>query len=205
MTYFLNAINSYYRGIFLTRIAESAISGKTLESINSFKVKRKNGQLLLRLSSKHILENSRQLTRIRASEGLNETSTKCLNPVLSLNDFDFDVPFAKKVFLSFWVKKHLIVQPGHHTQTSELYKLYKRDLDKEFTYEPLLDERIFFQDIATVMAIFGIKPVKIRMTGGRGYVGVRYVDQSEDHFNENSSKIVMELEMESASSSYNRN
>ena len=213
MTNFLNSKSPYSERFDCSRLLSSIIKmfesvegPNTFESSHSLKVKRKHGPLLSRLSSERVSECSRQLTRSKALSRVNESVVeKSSTNILPLNDLDFDVPFAKKVFLSFWVKKYLIVQPGHHILTSELYKLYRIDLDKEYTYQALLDERTFFQNIAMAMAIFGLKAVKVRITGGRGYAGIRYVDRSKDHLNKNYSEIGMELEMENMSSNYKNN
>ena len=110
-----------------------------------------------------------------------EQCLKVLDPDFSIEDIDFNLPFTKKFFLSFWVKRHLTIGHGKPILTVELYQHYLKNMQKECTPDGILDERVFFKNIVKCMTLFSIRPIKVRIVGGRGYAGITYCDLTDNN------------------------
>lgn len=67
-----------------------------------------------------------------------------------------------------WVKDHVIAKPGNEILTSTLYSRYKSMIEKTYTEQGIINDTVFFKEIAGIMSIFSIKATKIRLHGGRG-------------------------------------
>jgi hypothetical protein len=112
---------------------------------------------------------------------LYEQCLKVLDPDFSIEGIDFNHPFTKKFFLAFWVKRHLTIGHGKPILTVDLYKYYQKDMQKECTPNAILDERVFFKNIVKCMTLFSIRPIKVRILGGRGYAGITYCDLTDNN------------------------